>query len=85
MKIDIDEHNNLRLQHVYSGVILETSEGNQIGVCMRDDTIEINVCPERKNTDNWWRVNMQTGQIEPMIKREPINGETGTEQRTANT
>ena len=66
MRIDIDEHNNLRLKEVYSGILLETEEGNQIGICMRDDTLEINVLPKGKNTDNWWRVNMQTHQIEPM-------------------
>lgn len=68
MRIDIDEHNNLRLREVFNGVLLETSEGNQIGVCMRDDTLEINVCPEGKNTNNWWRVNMQTHGIERMTR-----------------
>jgi hypothetical protein len=33
---------------------------------MRDDTLEINVCPKSKNTDNWWRINMQAGIIEQM-------------------
>ena len=68
MIIDIDQHNKLRLKEVFSGVLLETSEGNQIGVCMRDDTLEINVCPAGKNTDNWWRVNMHTGEIKRMLK-----------------
>ena len=63
MKIDIDQHNNLRLREVFSGVLMETTEGNQIGVCMRDDTLEINVCPGSKNTDNWWRARMQAGRI----------------------
>lgn len=69
MKVDIDQHNNLRLKEVYSGVLLETSEGNQIGVCMRDDTFEINICPDGKNKDNWWRVNMQTGTVENMANQ----------------
>lgn len=43
MKIDFDQHNNFRLKEVFSGIILETEEGNAIGVCMRDDTFEINV------------------------------------------
>jgi len=72
MKIDIDQHNNLRLREVFSGVLMETTEGNQIGVCMRDDTLEINVCPGSKNTDNWWRVNMQTGRIENMREAAPV-------------
>ena len=66
MKIDTDQHNNLRLREIFSGVLLETQEGNQMGLCMRDDTIEINVLPNGKNTNNWWRINMQTGQIKKM-------------------
>ena len=66
MKIDVDEERNIRLREVFNGVKLETSEGNAIGVCMRDDTLEINVMPGGKHTGNWWRVNMQTGDIDPM-------------------
>lgn len=66
MKLDTDQHNNIRLKEVFSGILLETEEGNQIGICMRDDTLEINVCPEGKNSDNWWRVDMHTGQINKM-------------------
>lgn len=69
MKIDIDQDNYLRLKEVFSGILLETEEGNQIGICMRDDTLEINICPKSKNTDNWWRVNMQTGIIERMANQ----------------
>jgi hypothetical protein len=64
MKIDIDEHNNLRIKEVFSGILFETEEGNQLGVCMRDDTFEINVCPSGVNTCNLWRINMQSGKIE---------------------
>jgi len=66
MKIDTDQFHNIRIKEVFSCVLLETGEGNQIGVCMRDDTLEINVCPDGKNSDNWWRVNMQDGTIEKM-------------------
>jgi hypothetical protein len=66
VKIDVDRHNNLRLKEVYSGILLETSEGDQIGICMRDDTFEINVCPHGRHGKNWWRVNMQKGTIEQM-------------------
>lgn len=58
------EGGTLVVTECFSGVLLRTEEGNQIGVCMRDDTLEINVMPEGKHTGNWWRVNMQTGQIE---------------------
>lgn len=66
MKIEVDEERNIRLREVFSGVTLETREGNAIGVCMRDDTLEINVMPSGRHTGNWWRVNMQTGVIAPM-------------------
>jgi len=65
MKIDIDQHNNLRLKEVFSGILLETEEGNQIGVCMRDDTFEINVLPKDR-TGHWHRVDMQRSKIVSM-------------------
>ena len=73
MKIDTDQYGSLRLKEIFSGVLLETEEGNQLGVCMRDDTLEINVLPGRKNSNNWWRVNMQTGRIENMREAYPPN------------
>ena len=86
MKIDVDEERNIRLREVFNGVKLETSEGNAIGVCMRDDTLEINVMPGGKHTGNWWRVNMQTGDIDPMPnapahpRAEKSRGEAGCSQ-----
>ena len=50
----------LSLQEIYCGVVLETREGNQISICMRDDTIEFNVI----KFDKRYRINMQTGEIE---------------------
>lgn len=63
MKIEIDESGTLVLKEVFSGVALETAEGNRIGVCMRDDTMEINVLPKGATESSWHRVNMQTGEI----------------------
>jgi hypothetical protein len=40
MKIEITEDGAIVLKEVYSGVLLETEEGNQIGLRMRDDTFE---------------------------------------------
>ena len=71
MKIDIDENGTIRLCEVFSGILLETEEGNQISVCMRDDTLEINVMPKGENTKNWWRVNMQNGTIANMSPAKP--------------
>ena len=59
MEIDTDQNGNLRLKKVFNGVCLETAEGNKIGICMRDDTVEINVLPKNHHTqNNWWRVNI---------------------------
>ena len=71
MKIDVDQEGGIRLREVLSGVLLETSEGNALGICMRDDTLEINVMPGGKHTQNWWRVNMQEGTIENMKSLHP--------------
>ncbi len=54
----------LVITEAFSGVLFRTEEGNEIGICMRDDTFEINVMPNGKHTKNWWRVNMQTEVIE---------------------
>lgn len=62
MKIEARKH-GIVLKEVYSGVLLETAEGNAIGVCMRDDTLEINVIPKGSAGSNWWRVDMQNGTI----------------------
>jgi len=50
----------LSLQEMYCNTVLETTEGNQIAICMRDDTIEFNVMKFNK----WYRINMQTGKVE---------------------
>ncbi len=59
MKIEVDAENNIVLKEVYSGVLLETTEGNRLGICMRDDTFEINVIPKDSAERNWFRVDMQ--------------------------
>jgi hypothetical protein len=42
MKIDVNKDGNIRLQEVFSGVLLETSDGEFLGVCMRDSGFEVN-------------------------------------------
>jgi hypothetical protein len=63
MKIEVTEDRDICLKEVFSGVLLETQEGNQIGVCMRDDTFEINIMPDGSTKHNWWRVDMKNGII----------------------
>lgn len=43
MKVDVTENGVIRLKGVYNSIILETQEGNQFPVCMRDDGLEIGV------------------------------------------
>ena len=72
--IEIDEDGTIVLKEVYSGVKLETSEGNYIAVAMRDDTLEIKVKPKVCSDEhNWWRVDMQKGTIERMIAPMPVS------------
>ena len=72
MKVEVTEDYDICLKEVYSGVMMETREGNRIGICMRDDTFEINVIPKDKKSQ-WWRVNMQTGEMEKEIASEISN------------
>ena len=66
MKIDVDEDRSMVLKEVYSGAYIETSEGNRLGFCMRDDTVEFNVIPAGSDRTQWFRVNMQTLEVEKM-------------------
>ena len=69
MKIELDDQGHIVLKEVYSGIMLETSEGNRLGICMRDDTFEINVLPKGVIEHNWQRVNMKTGNITRMYDK----------------
>ena len=59
MRIDFTEDRIPRVREVYSGLLLETEEGNGLGVCMRDDTFEIHVIPADRDKGLWFRVDMQ--------------------------
>jgi hypothetical protein len=68
VKIDVDyegEDRGMVIKEVFSGAYIETAEGNRIGFCMRDDTIEFNVLP-KDGGSQWHRVNMQTLEVEKM-------------------
>ena len=55
------------ISEVFSGAYIETAEGNRIGFCLRDDTIEFNVLPNGTDVSQWYRVNMQTLEVEKMV------------------
>ena len=62
MKLEVDEEGEIVLKEVFSGVMLETGEGNRVGICMRDDSFEFNVLPA--NGDNqWYRIDMATMKV----------------------
>lgn len=72
MKIDVDWGDAIGfdramvIKEVFSGAYIETAEGNRIGFCMRDDTVEFNVLPKGSDRSQWYRVNMQTLEVEKM-------------------
>jgi len=40
MKISVDENNNILLENVYNSIILKTSDGEEMAICMRDSGFE---------------------------------------------
>ncbi len=66
MKVSVTEKGNIAIEEVYTGFLMRTSEGNEIRICMRDDTFEINIMPQGKSENNWWRIDMQKKIIEKM-------------------
>lgn len=65
MKIDQDKNGTPIIREVFSGAFIETRDGNRIGFCMRDDTIEFNVLP-KSGQSKWYRVDMQSLRVDPM-------------------
>ena len=57
----------LVIGEVFSGAYIETSEGNRIGFCLRDDTVEFNIIPKDSDKTRWYRANMQTLEMEDMF------------------
>ena len=64
MKIEVDEERVIVLKNVYSGVILETEEGNKLGLCMRDDTFEGTITRASDKAKKNIRVDMESLSIE---------------------
>jgi len=60
MRIDVStDGETLLLKEVYNSVVLETSEGNQFAICMRDGTFEMKVV----GSDTWYMADISTGEI----------------------
>ena len=62
MRIDVDENRDFVLREVYSGVVLETAEGNRLGLAMRDDTVEITIGGRGRS----FKVDFATGTIDAL-------------------
>lgn len=65
MKLSIDEDRTFVIEEVFNGAVIKTEEGNRIGFCLRDDTVELNVLPASGGS-RWFRVDMDTLRIGPM-------------------
>ena len=77
MKVSIED-GNIVLEEVFSGILLRTPEGNEIGICMRDGTFEINVIGD--GSDNWHTVDYNDLTIlKYPIKNNPSSQETNEE------
>lgn len=74
MKIETDENGELVIKEVFSGAFIETAEGNRIGFCMRDDTIEFNVLP-KSGGSRWFRIDMANLGVNPMMPNFVPDGE----------
>jgi hypothetical protein len=76
MKLEANNEGGLTAKEVFSGLVLETAEGNMLAVCMRDDTIEMQVV----GTGRWFRADMDTGMIYEMrCQREALMAPADTE------
>ena len=66
MRIDVDHDERcLVIKEVFSGAFIETREGNRIGFCLRDGTVELNILPKNGGSC-WFRIDMQNLSISPM-------------------
>ena len=70
MEIDIEEDYTQILRKVYNPIGLETSEGNKMYVCMRDDTFEFTVVPKGGKYKRTFRIIMDENNIEFMKETE---------------
>lgn len=58
MKLELAESLGfLVIKEIFSGLILETPEGDQVMFCMRDGTIEYSVL----GTEQWYIIDINTG------------------------
>jgi len=75
MKMEFNEKGELILEEVYNTLVLKTSEGDAIIICMQDDIIDINVISKNNAYNRWHAVDMETSSIYP-TKRNKKKGQS---------
>jgi hypothetical protein len=55
MKVSVNERGVLVLKEIFGNTVLETAEGNQLVVNMRDNTFEMSVV----GSERWWRFSIE--------------------------
>ena len=78
MRLTTSEDGTIVISEVFSGAYLETTEGNRIGFCMRDDTVEINILP-KDGGSQWIRIDMQDLCAYPMFSAVDIDSDLLTD------
>jgi hypothetical protein len=54
MELTLNEKNEITLKKVFSGIGFETSDGEFLGVCMRDTGFEFNYLTKNSKTERNW-------------------------------
>lgn len=63
MKITVNEDRSLQIEEAYVGPVFKTSDGETLGVCMRDSGFEITY-KAPGSTERWF--SLQNGKLEEM-------------------
>ena len=78
MKITVNEENTMQLEEVFNSVVLKTSEGEEMAICMRDSGFEF------KYQGKWYFA--KEGYVEPFnlsVRGNPLVDQTHQEEGTA--
>ena len=77
MKITVSDDGSILISEVFSGAYLETREGNRIGFCMRDNTVEMNILPKAGGSQ-WVRIDMEDLTVHQLGSEGTGSGKTET-------
>ena len=77
MRLGVNSEGGLLAKEVFNGLVLETAEGNMLTVCMRDDTVEMQVV----GTGRWFRADMDTGEIYEMARTHAVDSSPAETER----